>query len=208
LKKYIDKEEPFDDVPRIFEDINGLVFHSTSENGLELIVKDQEIRAFNGTFPARWPIAKDSTTYGSKYNYVCLFDFQSCSPIYSLRYPSQWVSVVLAHEPFCFFIVVDKEKINHFYVENKVAVNETNCMMKFILFVETWSRKPIPLSAFKKICMLQTFMRNENYLIEEADCNDSLIFNIKKYKEKIISRYNEEYLLWKETDEMLKKFRK
>lgn len=205
LKKYIDSEEIWDEVPRVFFDVDGLLFHSTSENGLIGIINDKAIKPYDGTFPARWKVSKDSTTYGLKNKYVCLFDFYSVPIKYKLKFPSQWYNVVLCSTPFNFLIELDYEFLRDNLIPNEVAVKETNYSIKFIPYVESWYTQSVPISAFKNIIVMQNFVRNEDHFAIKLKINDSLFKNISLYKNKIISRYKSEYDSWLRLEEIFNK---
>ena len=195
LEKYIDKEEIWKTVPKIFHEIDGLLFHVTSEVGLKGIMNDKAIKPYDGTFPAAWSVHKNATTYGLKNNYVCLFNFQNCLIENKLKYPSQWHNVVLSHSPFNFLIELDYELLKDNLILNEIAVEETKYSIKFIPYVEIWHKKPILLSSFKKIHIMTNILTNtnEDYFIRKLDIDDCLFDNIELYKQEAHIKYADEF---------------
>lgn len=188
LKAYLDSEDPWDEVPRAFFDIDGLFFHSTSESGLASIIRDTAIRAYDGTFPERWPVSEKTNTYARKNNYVCLFDFFSTPIDHKLKFPSKWYNLVLCSTPFSFLIELDYDLLKDNLVMNQVAVKETNYSMKFVPYVKSWYPVEVPLSAFKSVLVMQNFANNIDNFIVRLDIDENLFKNIEIYKAKFISK--------------------
>lgn len=195
LQKYIDKEERWKTVPKIFHEIDGLLFHVTNEAGLKGIINDKSIKPYDGTFPAAWSVHKNATTYARKNNYVCLFDFQNRPIEEKLKYPSKWHNVVLYHSPFNFLIELDYDLLKDNLILNEVAVEETKYSIKFIPYVEIWHSKPIPLESFKSICIMKNTFEEEDtdYFIRKLSIDNYLFENIESYKQEVYLKYADEF---------------
>lgn len=204
LKGYLHREDPWDEVPRVFFDIDGLVFHSTSESGLAGIIRDEAIRPYDGTFPERWPVSEKSSTYARKNSYVCLFDFLSTPIDHKLKFPDKWYNLVLCSAPFSFLIELDYNLLRDNIVPNHVAVEETNYSIKFVPYVESWYPTVVPLSAFKSVLVMQNFIKNADNFMARLDIDDNLFKNIDIYKHKFISKNKSEYSSWVRREQLIK----
>lgn len=177
----------------MFNLVNGLLFHSTSEMALRGIFKDQLIKPYSGDLKEAWPLTAGRTTYARKNNYVCLFDFENVPAKKLLTSCTSWYRVMTTHSPFNIFLVLDRELIKEKMIANETAVIETNYALKFIPIVEVWHSEAIPAAAIKYILISQNFMTDTNLEPRQITFDRHVFEKISQYKNDVVDKYATEY---------------
>jgi|SRR5215207_10255030 len=118
--------------------------HLTSVRELEGIRNKGYITPNRGGFPDTYP--QSAQSFGRKYGYVSLFDFETPTEVQILLEYHKWVGFFYRHEPVTVLISFNRQGLEPKLLPNATAKERVGYEIPWMPRTEVWYPEPLALS--------------------------------------------------------------